>query len=115
VSFFHCIKQWFAQPRFVVPEPQRVQRIIAGVMYDTATATILYERKWENHYEFSSEYCCERLYRKINGELFLAAWEFTDESWNRVTPVTKEKARKWCECHRIPTPVYEKIFGPVKE
>ena len=102
-----------------------MRSIINGRKYDTETAKEIGDynagRGWQ---DFRQEE--ESLYRKKNGEFFLAGRggplskygkECPTGGWDsgsRIIPITEEEARKWVETN-MTVDDYEEIFGEVKE
>ena len=102
-----------------------MKKVIAGKVYDTATAQRL--AYWENMADtrYFHQYS-ETLYRKKTGEYFLHgeggpltqyAQTVGTNSWSggeRIMPMTYSEAQKWAEDH-LDGDEYEAIFGEVSE
>ena len=93
-------------------------------LYDTTTAELLgtYESPY---YTSDYHYYQESLYRKKNGEFFLAGWggpmtryaeDYCDGrgSGSDISPIDAEEAKDWVESH-LSAAAYIEIFGVVEE
>ena len=102
-----------------------MKKVIAGKVYDTATAQRL--AYWENMADTRDFHqYSETLYRKKTGEYFLHgeggpmtqyAQTVGTNSWSggeRIMPLTYSEAQKWAEDH-LDGAEYEAIFGEVSE
>lgn len=102
-----------------------MKKVIAGKVYDTATAQRL--AYWENMADVRDFHqYSETLYRKKTGEFFLHgeggpmtqyAQTVGTNSWSggeRIMPLTYSEAQKWAEEH-LDGDEYEAIFGEVAE
>jgi len=102
-----------------------MKKVIAGKVYDTATAQRL--AYWENMADTRDFHqYSETLYRKKTGEYFLHgeggpltqyAQTVGTNSWSggeRIMPMTYSEAQKWAEDH-LDGDEYEAIFGEVSE
>lgn len=101
-----------------------MRSIINGKKYDTNTANLLLE--WDNGLRTDFRFCSECLYKKNNGEFFIAGEggplskyaESCDggclSEGERIVPITEMRARRWAETHAS-TDEFEEIFGEVEE
>lgn len=99
-----------------------MRKVINGKMYDTGTATLI---KGYSFAEGKSDYFCEQLYRKKNGEFYLyveggPCSKYRDEGLYApidncdIIPKSEEEAKRWVAKH-CSGDVYEQVFGPVPE
>ena len=98
--------------------------IFNGVLYNTETAQLLgtYETCGDNR----ARYVCESLYRKNNGEFFIAGeggpltdyatytGDNTFSGGATIYPIEENEARFWVERH-LTAEEYIAIFGEVPE
>ncbi len=99
--------------------------IINGKKYCTETAAKLAEGGNGLHHS-NFRWCEEALYRKKNGEFFLAgqggprskyAEEIEPRTWSdgsRIIPLTTEESKRWVE-KNCSSRLYEELFGPAEE
>lgn len=100
-------------------------KVINRKLYDTDTAKLVGE--WENCSDRGNfNYCCETLYQKRTGELFLHgeghglspyAETYADgmRGWGEsIVPLTEDAARDWVERH-LSAGAYIELFGDVEE
>lgn len=67
-------------------------KIIDGMKYNTDTASLIVEVRYEVGIE---EECHEALYRTANGALFIAAW--MGSGLDTLTPASSREALEWVE------------------
>lgn len=101
-----------------------MKSIINGKKYDTNTANLLLE--WDNGLRTDFRYCSECLYKKNNGEFFIAGEGGPLSKYAEscdgggctegadIVPITENAARTWAEKHAS-ADEYEEIFGEVAE
>lgn len=101
-----------------------MKKIIDGKKYDTETAEKV-ATWWNGRSSSDFNFCQEAVYRKKNGEFFLAgeggarskyAVSCGQNAWcggSDIAPLTEAEARAWVEDHA--NSEYENIFGPCAE
>lgn len=102
----------------------RMRRIINGKLYDTETAEECGEMSYSNSRDF--HYIHEVLYRKRNGEFFIAgeggpltrySAQIDTNSWSggsKIIPLTPDEAKQWAEEH-LSASKYIELFGEPEE
>ncbi|MGN0059717.1 MAG: hypothetical protein ACI362_04415 [Coriobacteriales bacterium] len=92
-----------------------MKKIIAGKKYDTETAHCI--DYWNNGMS-GSDYVSAGMYRKKNGEYFVAR-QYGEPASDRfytekINPLSYDEAREWAETH-LDADKYETQFGPVAD
>ena len=101
-----------------------MKRVVKGKLYNTDTATCIGSYEYSNAGDFC--HVCEELYRKNNGEYFLAGKggpktkyreQVSTRGWSsgeKIIPMTIDEAKDWAEEY-LSIDTYIEEFGEPEE